>query len=43
VKQFKQRLTGPGMRWKADNANRMLTIRAAVLSNDFHALWRQAA
>jgi hypothetical protein len=43
VKQFKQRLTGAGMRWNADNAQRMLTLRAAVLGNDFHDLWRRAA
>lgn len=42
VKQFKQRLTGTGMRWNADNANRMLIIRAAVLGNEFHALWAAA-
>jgi hypothetical protein len=42
VKQFKQRLTGTGMRWNADNANRMLVIRAAVLGNDFDALWDAA-
>jgi hypothetical protein len=43
VKQFKQRLTGPGMRWNSDNAQRMLVIRAAVLGNDFAALWAAAA
>ena len=43
VKQFKQRLTGTGMRWNADCANRMLVIRAAVLSNDFLTLWANAA
>jgi hypothetical protein len=43
IKQFKHRLTGPGMRWNADNANRMLVIRAAVLGNDFHDLWQLAA
>lgn len=43
VKQFKQRLTGAGMRWNADNADRMLVIRAAVLGNDFAALWADAA
>jgi hypothetical protein len=42
VKQFKQRLTGCGMRWNVDNANRMLVIRAAILSNDFDALWDAA-
>jgi hypothetical protein len=43
VKQFKQRLTGSGMRWNAHNADRMLTIRAAALSNSFDALWSAAA
>lgn len=42
VKQFKQRLTGPGMRWNANNASRMLVIRAAVLGHDFDALWNAA-
>lgn len=42
VKQFKQRLTGTGMRWNADHANRMLVIRAAVLGNDFDSLWNAA-
>jgi len=39
VKQFKQRLTGTGMRWNADSADRMLVIRAAVLGNEFDTLW----
>ena len=43
VKQFKHRLTGAGMRWNEDNANRMLIIRAAVLGNDFLSLWSAAA
>jgi hypothetical protein len=43
VKPFKQRFTGPGLRWKADPANRMLIVRAAVLGNDFHDLWQLAA
>jgi hypothetical protein len=42
VKQFKQRLTGTGMRWNEDNVNRMLVIRAAVLGNDFDSLWHAA-
>lgn len=42
VKQFKQRLCGTGMRWEEDNANRMVVIRAAVLSNQFDALWKNA-
>jgi len=43
VKQFKQRLTGTGMRWNAQNATCMLTIRAAALSNSFDLLWRAVA
>jgi hypothetical protein len=42
VKQFKQRLCGTGMRWEEDNANQMLVIRSAVLSNRFDALWQNA-
>jgi hypothetical protein len=42
IKQFKTRLTGPGMRWARPNAERMLVIRAAVLSDDFDALWAAA-
>ena len=42
VKQFKQRLNGTGMRWKRDQANRMLVIRAAILSDAFHDLWAAA-
>jgi hypothetical protein len=42
VKQFKQRLTAAGMRWNRDNANRMLVIRAAILSDAFHHLWATA-
>lgn len=42
VKQFKQRLCGTGMRWNEGNANQMLTIRSALLSNQFDALWENA-
>lgn len=43
VKQYKQRLSASGMRWKRDHAERMLVIRSAVLSNEFDALWQQVA
>ncbi len=43
VKQFKTRLTGPGMRWSRPAAQRMLIIRAAVLQNNFDVLWQSAA
>jgi len=39
VKQFKQRLTAAGMRWSRLGAERLLTVRAAVLSHSFDALW----
>ncbi len=42
VKQFKQRLAGPGMRWSRPGAERMLPIRAAVLDNSFDARWANA-
>lgn len=43
VKQFKVRLTGPGMRWSRAGAERMLIIRAAVMQGSFDALWQRAA
>lgn len=43
IKQFKARLTGPGMRWSRPGAERMLTIRSAALSGYFDALWYAAA
>lgn len=43
IKQFKVRLTGPGMRWSRPAAERMLVIRAAVLAETFDDLWAVAA
>jgi hypothetical protein len=43
IKQFKWRLSGPGMRWSRKGANRMIVIRTAVLSNTFDDLWQAAA
>ena len=42
IKQFKARLTGPGLRWSRPAAERMLVVRAAVLSHDFDRLWAVA-
>jgi hypothetical protein len=42
VKQFKQRLTGAGMRWKAQAAEQMILLRALVLDGDFDTLWDAA-
>jgi len=38
IKQFKQRLTGAGMRWSRPAAERRLTLRAAALRGPFDAL-----
>ncbi len=43
IKQFKARLTGPGMRWSRTGVERMLTIRGAVMGNTFDTLWATAA
>jgi hypothetical protein len=43
IKQFKARLTGPGMRWSRSGAEHMLVIRAAVMDDSFDDLWASAA
>jgi hypothetical protein len=43
IKQFKQRLTGAGMRWSRPGAERMVIIRSAILSGTFQDLWQRAA
>jgi hypothetical protein len=43
IKQFKARLSGPGMRWSRPGAERMLVVRGAVLARNFDALWQAAA
>ena len=42
IKQFKQRLTGAGVRWSRPAVERMLTVRAAALRGTFAALWDAA-
>jgi hypothetical protein len=39
IKQFKQRLTGPGMRWSRAGAQQMILIRSALMTNSLDALW----
>jgi hypothetical protein len=39
IKQFKARLTGPGMRWSRPAARHMLLLRAAALDHSFDARW----
>lgn len=40
AKQFKARFTGPGMRWSRPGLERLIPIRAALLSHHFDALWK---
>jgi len=38
-KQFRARFTGPGMRWNRESAERLLPVRAAILSKRFEKVW----
>jgi hypothetical protein len=42
IKQFKARVSGAGMHWSRSGAQRMLTLRAAVLSHHFDDVWDAA-
>jgi hypothetical protein len=42
IKQYKHRLTGPGMRWSRPGAEQMLVIRGAVMDQRFDDLWAAA-
>lgn len=39
AKQYKERFTGPGMRWKRPSAEKLLPIRSAVLTGNFDQTW----
>ena len=39
AKQFKARFTGPGMRWSRQGIERLIPVRAAIMSNQFDTLW----
>lgn len=39
IKQFRARLVGPGMHWKREKAERILSLRAVILSNRFDYAW----
>lgn len=41
-KQFKGRFTGPGMRWSRPGAEKLLPVRAAIMSSRFDSLWQRA-
>jgi hypothetical protein len=38
-KQFRTRFTGPGMRWNRTGAERLLPVRAAIMSHRFDQFW----
>ncbi len=41
-KQYKARMTGPGMRWGREGVERLGVIRSAVMGDAFDALWAAA-
>jgi hypothetical protein len=41
-KQFKARFCGPGMRWSREGIERLIPIRAAVMSRSFDDVWKAA-
>jgi hypothetical protein len=42
AKQFKGRFTGPGMHWSRSGAERLIPVRAAIMSKRFDELWLTA-
>jgi len=42
IKQFKSRFNGSGMRWSRSGIQRLIPIRASILSHQFDSLWHQA-
>jgi hypothetical protein len=42
AKQFKARFCGPGMRWSRDGAEKLIPVRASIMSGRFEDLWRTA-
>jgi hypothetical protein len=42
IKRFKNRLTGSGMRWSRQGADRMMVVRGAVMADTFDRLWELA-
>ena len=39
IKQFKARFTGAGMRWSREGIERLIPIRASILSHNFDQAW----
>ena len=42
-KQFRARFTGPGMRWSRPGIERLLPVRAAIMSRAFDPWWKAAS
>jgi len=42
IKQLKQRVAGPGMRWSRSSAEEMLSLSSSIMSRSFDALWNAA-
>lgn len=42
AKQFKGRFNGPGMRWSRSGAQKLLPVRAAIMSRRFDDFWHRA-
>jgi hypothetical protein len=42
AKQFKARFTGPGMQWSRSGAQKLLPVRATIMSDRFDAYWHSA-
>jgi hypothetical protein len=40
IKQFRARFAGPGMRWNRESVDRVLPIRAAIMSKRFDEVWK---
>ncbi|MBI3739361.1 MAG: hypothetical protein HY258_09980 [Chloroflexi bacterium] len=40
IKQFRARFSGPGMRWDRDCVERVLPVRAAIMSKRFDEVWK---
>ncbi len=41
-KQFRARFAGPGMRWSREGIERLIPVRAAILSEHFDEMWSSA-
>jgi len=40
AKQYKHRVSGPGMRWSRDGVERLFPVRSAVMSDTFNQFWQ---